>query len=62
MEDIHGSSVLQQSMTEMQNLNSQRSFYSDPQQCKIENLKIIPRMIFRFIFSNNDNKQSFGDF
>jgi hypothetical protein len=34
VEDMHGSSILQQSMNEMQNLQNQRSFYSDTQ-CKI---------------------------
>lgn len=34
IEDAHGSSILQQSMTEVQTLQGQRSFYSDPL-CKL---------------------------
>jgi len=35
---MHGSSILQQSINEMQNLQNQQSFYSDPQ-CKISKTK-----------------------
>ncbi|CAF3486156.1 unnamed protein product [Rotaria sp. Silwood1] len=31
VENLHGSSILQQSINDMQNLQSQRSFYTDPQ-------------------------------
>ena len=34
VEDVQGSSILQQSMTDMQTLQGQRSFYSDPL-CKL---------------------------
>ncbi len=54
MEDIHGSSVLQQSMTEMQNLHNQRSFYSDPQQCKIQNIEIIFDSFFLATTTSNN--------
>ena len=51
VENLHGSSMLQQSMNDMQNLQAQHSFYSDPQ-CKIFLFKQIKKLC-SICFSNN---------
>ena len=50
VENMHGSSILQQSMNDMQTLNNQRSYYSDPQ-CNREEFFSKLESYFQFLLA-----------